>query len=186
MVSVARGGPGQAGDGADEPGVVREQQVTADQASADKMRDSPGITPRLRFDKVALRLVHGVCDALQGAVPDGLCVVFTVTAPIQEPAKTMAALVETIRAQLSLGAESAEHVEVLQGNKVRVRVVTSRSPNAKRAAGFVHNPDPPPTILLDMAQSLLERGYAPIAAGNASNAPDLDMLRPMRPVTRRR
>jgi len=45
-------------------------------------RDSPGATPRLRYDKVALRLVQGVRGALEGAVPDGLCVIYAVTAPI--------------------------------------------------------------------------------------------------------
>ena len=117
---------------------------------------SPGAAPRLRFDKVALRLVQGVRGALEGAVPDGLCVVFALTAPIREPSKTLTALIETIRARLSLGAVLGEHVEALHGNEVRVRVVTSRLPQAVRVAGFVHNPDPPPSVLLDMAQPMLE------------------------------
>ena len=76
-------------------------------------RNNPGVTPRLRFDKVALRLVQGVRGALEGAVPNGLCVVFTVTAPIWAPSKTMAALIEIIRAQLSPGTLMSKHMEVL-------------------------------------------------------------------------
>ena len=132
-------------------------------------RDRPGAIPRLRSDKVALRLVQGIRSALEGAVPDGVCVVFAVTAPIREPSKTSAALIEIIRARLSLGAVLGDHAEPLYGNEVRVRVVTSRSPYAARVAGFVHNPDPPPSGLLDMAQSLLECVEAPDVTRIPSN-----------------
>ncbi len=140
-------------------------------------RDSPGATPRLRFDKVALRLAQGVRGALEGAVPDGLCVMFAVTAPIREPSKTLTALIEIIRARLSLGAVLGEHAEALHGNEVRVRVVTARSPYAARVAGFVHNPDTPPSALLDMAQSLLECVEAPDVASSNGTAPNLETLR---------
>jgi hypothetical protein len=111
-------------------------------------RDSPGTTPRLRFDKVARRLVQGVRGSLEGAVPDGLCVMFAVTAPVREPSKTLTAL-----------------------------IVTSRLPNAARVAGFVHNPDPPPSGLLDMAQSLLECVEAPDVARRLGAVPNLETLR---------
>ena len=133
--------------------------------------------PRLRFDKVALRLVQGIRGALEGVVPDGLCVVFAVTAPIREPSKMTTALVETIRARLSLGSVPGEHAEVLHGNEVRVRFVTSRSPHAARVAGFVHNPDPPPGALLDLAQLLLECVQAPDVAGGDSAARNSETLR---------
>ena len=140
-------------------------------------RDSPGTTPRLRFDKVALRLVQGVRGALEGAVPDGLCVVFAVTAPIREPSKTLAALIEIIRARLSLGAVLGDHTEALHGNEVRMRVVTSRSPHAAKVAGFVHNPDPPPSGLLDLAQSLLECVEASDVTRSHGTSPNLETLR---------
>ena len=136
--------------------------------------------PRLRFDKVALRLVQGVRDALAGAVPDDLCVLFTVTAPIREPLKTTTALVEAIRARLSHGAVVGEHQETLHGNQVRVRVVTNRSSHAARVAGFVHNPDPPPGALLDVAQSLVECVEAPDLAGSEGGGADLKTLRRVR------
>ncbi len=140
-------------------------------------RDSPGDTPRLRFDKVALRLVQGVRSALEGAVPDGRCVVFTVTAPIREPSKTMAALIEMIQLQLSVGAVLAEHAQTLHGNEVRVRVVANQSRHAEKVAGFVHNPDPPPDVPLNIAQSLLEIVEVSDVARSQSSAAKLDTLR---------
>src|SRR5271165_3956788 len=41
--------------------------------------------PRLRFDRVALRLVGGLQTALSECVPEGQAVVLTVTAPIRLP-----------------------------------------------------------------------------------------------------
>jgi hypothetical protein len=142
-------------------------------------RDNPCAFPRLRLDKVALRLVQEVRSSLGGAVPDSLCVVFAVTAPIREPSKTTSAVIETIRAKLAREAVLGEQVEHPHGNEVRVRVVTSRSPYAVRVAGFVHNPDPPPGGLLDLAQSLLECVETPGLARNVSTAPTLKMLRLM-------
>jgi hypothetical protein len=141
---------------------------------------SRSATPRLRFDKVALRLVQGVRDALKDALPDGLCVLFAVTAPIREPSKTTTALVATIRSWLSAGAGPSEHAEVLYGNQIRVRIVTRRSPHAARIAGFVHDPLPPPDALLDIAQSFLEGDDAPDVARNNGAAPDLETLRRIR------
>ena len=139
-------------------------------------RGSLGAMPRLRFDKVALRLVQDIRGALEQAVPGGLCVVFTVTAPIREPSKTTAAVIEVIRAQLSLGNLLAKH-EALYGNQIRVQVMKSRLPNAARVAGFVHNPDPPPTVLLEIAQSLLNCVKAPDVARSNGTPPELDTLR---------
>ncbi len=125
---------------------------------------SPGATPRLRFDKVALRLVQSVRAAVEAAVPNGLCVIFAVTAPIREPSKTLTGLIETIRARLSLGAGLGEHQAAIHANGVRVRVVKSRLAHAAKVAGFVHNPDPPPGALLDLAQALLAGVEAPDVA----------------------
>jgi hypothetical protein len=113
-------------------------------------------TPRLRFDKVAVRLVRDVRNTLGGMLPDGLCVLFTVTAPIREPSKTAMAITEMIQAILSVTPVLAGHFATLHGNEVQVRVVASRTPHALRVAGFIHNPDPSAAALLDIAQSLLE------------------------------
>ena len=110
-------------------------------------------------------------------MPCGLCIVFTVTAPIREPSRTMAALVEIIRAQLLLGTVRGEHAQTLYGNEAQVRVVTCHSPHAARVAGFVHNPDQPPSVLLNMAESLLKCGHATDLAESHGTALGLDMLR---------
>ena len=138
--------------------------------------DSSLVTPRLRFDKVALGLVRDIRGALEGTVPDGRCVVFTMTAPIREPSKTRAALIEIIREKLSLGAVLAEHAETLHGNDIRVRVVASTSLHAARVAGFVHHPDTPPKLLLDMAQFLLEFVEPPDGAGRDDAVPNRGTL----------
>src|SRR5579884_3881264 len=96
--------------------------------------------PRLRFDKVALRLIADLQAALRDDVPEGKTVLFTVTAPIRLPAKTVAELVPRIRPLLKSGRARAELAETLNGNQVRVRVVTGRAKRAPNVLGFVHNP----------------------------------------------
>lgn len=48
--------------------------------------------PRLRFDKVATRLIERLQATLGETVPDGMTVLLTITAPIRFPSKTAAAL----------------------------------------------------------------------------------------------
>ena len=111
--------------------------------------------PRLRFDKAALRVIAGVCESLSGGVPDGVCVVFTVSAPIREPAKTTAAIILLARAMLPPGT-NAELAETVHGNSVRMRVVRRATERTAKVAGFVHNAEPPPEVLLDLAQALAQ------------------------------
>ena len=44
--------------------------------------------PRLRFDKVATRLIERLQATLGETVPDGMTVLLTITAPIRLPSKT--------------------------------------------------------------------------------------------------
>jgi hypothetical protein len=44
--------------------------------------------PRLRFDKVATRLIERLQATLGETVPDGTTVLLTITAPIRLPSKT--------------------------------------------------------------------------------------------------
>jgi hypothetical protein len=48
--------------------------------------------PRLRFDKVATRLIERLQAALGETVPDGMTVLLTITAPIRLPSRTAASL----------------------------------------------------------------------------------------------
>jgi hypothetical protein len=106
--------------------------------------------PRLRFDKVALRLVRNLSAALAQAVPGKRTLVITVTAPIRLPAQTV--------------AEVAAHLErptpktfnrIVCGNRVRARVLACRVQGSPRVIVFVHNPEPPPDGLFRLVESCL-------------------------------
>jgi hypothetical protein len=112
-------------------------------------------TPRLRFDRVALRLVGGLQAALSGLVPDGEAVILTVTAPIRLPSKTAAALEGRIRDCLARRSAPVEVKDTINGNQIRFRLVKGASRRASKVIGFVHNPDSDPEILLRLTQSLL-------------------------------
>jgi len=113
--------------------------------------------PRLRFDKVVLRLIGGLQAALREAVPEGRAVMVTVTAPIRLPGKTAAALESEIRGRLGRRSAKAETVEVIHGNRIRIRLVKGVSAKASKLIGFVHNPETDADVLLDLAQSLLQQ-----------------------------
>jgi hypothetical protein len=121
--------------------------------------------PRLRFDKVVLRLVGDLRDALSDAVPEGQALIVTVTAPIRLPGRTAEALETTIRKRLARRPARIEIADTVCGNQVRVRLVKGM-PGA-RVAGFVHNPDVDGSVLLDLAQALLQQ----IGAAAAWRAP---------------
>ncbi len=111
--------------------------------------------PRLRFDKVALRLVGDLREGLSPLVPDGEAVIVTCTAPIRLRAKTVAALECRIQAALSRRGPRAEIGETVHGNQVRVRFVTGASKRTAKVIGFVHNPESDPDVLLHLTEALL-------------------------------
>jgi len=113
--------------------------------------------PRLRFDRVALRLVDHLRTALSGSVPDGETVLVTVTAPIRLPAKTAAAIEEKIRKLVATRAAPARLTDTIHGNEVQVHLLKGGSGRTARLIGFVHNPDSDPGILIDVARALLAR-----------------------------
>jgi hypothetical protein len=112
--------------------------------------------PRLRFDRVVLRLVGDLQAALSDAVPDGQAVVVTVTAPIRLPGKTADALTSMIRDRLARRPARIEVADTICGNRVRIRLVKGAPAGTSKLIGFVHNPDTDPDVLLDVTQSLLQ------------------------------
>lgn len=113
-------------------------------------------THRLRLDRVALRLVKQVRDALNAAVPDNATVMFTITAPIKLPAKTASSLEEIIRDLLARQSAPAQIDNTIHGNRIRVRLAEGgRAPGRSRVIGFVHNPGADPGMLFDAAQSMI-------------------------------
>ena len=124
--------------------------------------------PRLRLDKVALRVVRVLQANLNAVVPEGETVIVTITAPIRLAAKTTSELEERIRACLMRRSRSVEVKDSIHGNQIQFLVVKGIPRRAAKVIGFVHNPDTDPGILLEMTRSLLERIGA--AAGKRASA----------------
>lgn len=112
--------------------------------------------PRLRFDRVARRLVTRLQDALRDSVPDGTTVILTITAPIRLPSKTAETLEDNIRACLARQSTQVQCKDTIHGNQIRIRLVKSSSRQISKVIGLVHNPDSDPDMLLHMTQSLLQ------------------------------
>lgn len=117
--------------------------------------------PRLRFDKVATRLMERLQATLGETVPDGMTVLVTVTAPIRLASKTAAALEDKIQGLLKRRAPGRDkpgrdEEDTIHGNAVRIRVLRHKSERAPTLIGFVHNPDSDPVLLLNMTGELLE------------------------------
>jgi len=123
--------------------------------------------PGLRFDRVALRFVRRLQDALCEAVPDGKTMILTITAPIQMPSKTAAVLEDKIRTCLARRSVPAEAKDTIHGNGIKVCLVKNGFRRASKVVGFVHNPESDPDVLLDMTRSLIER----IGAAAGKRAP---------------
>jgi hypothetical protein len=106
---------------------------------------------RLRFDKVALRLVGRLKDALASAVPDGETVVFSISAPIRLPAKTAVALDHLLRD----GRTDEERREIVHGNEVRARRLKDVPRHMPKVLGFVHNLESDASAILALAEARL-------------------------------
>jgi hypothetical protein len=128
--------------------------------------------PRLRFDRVALRLVQDLQTGLSELVPDGEAVVLTVTAPIRLPSKTAAALESKIRDCLARRSAPVEVKDTIHGNQIRVRLVKCVSRRMSKVIGFVHNPDSDPDVLFDITLSLIERIGAKARKGAPAGSAD--------------
>lgn len=117
--------------------------------------------PRLRFDKVVIRLMERLRATLGETVPDGTTVLLTITAPIRLASKTAAVLEGKIQTLLARGSAGRDDKDTIHGNRVRMRLFRNgllRRPkgHAPKMIGFVHNSDTDPLRLLDMTCELLE------------------------------
>jgi hypothetical protein len=122
--------------------------------------------PRLRFDKVATRVIEQLQAALGATVPDGITVALTITAPIRLPAKTAAALEDKIQTLLGQASLGRDRKDTIHGNRVRIRFLKNESGPAPKMIGFVHNSDSDPVLLLNMTGELLG-----LISGNAGRRP---------------
>jgi hypothetical protein len=112
--------------------------------------------PRLRFDKVATRLMERLQVTVGEIAPEGVTVLVTVTAPIRLPAKTAAALENKIQTLVGRGSSGRDEKDTIHGNRVQIRLLRDTSGRAPKLIGFVHNSDSDPVPLLDMTQEWLE------------------------------
>jgi hypothetical protein len=112
--------------------------------------------PRLRFDKVATRLIEYLHATLGEDVPDGTTVLLTITAPIRLPSKTAASLEDRIHTLLGRGSPGRDEKDTIHGNRIQIRLLRDGSERAPRMIGFVHNPETDPLLLLEMTRELLE------------------------------
>jgi hypothetical protein len=112
--------------------------------------------PRLRFDKVATRLIESLQSILGETVPGGMTVLLTITAPIRLPAKTAASLDDKIQTLLARGSPGRDEKDTIHGNRVQIRLLRDESGRAPKMIGFVHNSNSDPLLLLNMTRELLE------------------------------
>ena len=112
--------------------------------------------PRLRFDKVATRVIERLKAALGVTVPEGMTVLLTITAPIHLASKTTAALEDKIHTMLGRESPSRDEKITIHGNRVQIRVLRDASKRAPKMIGFVHNPDSDRLLLLNTTDELLE------------------------------
>src|SRR6266705_653889 len=112
--------------------------------------------PRLRFDKVATRVIERLQATLVETVPDGMTVLLTITAPIRLSSKTAASLEDKIQTLLGRGSPGRDEKDTIHGNRVQIRLLGDESERAPKMIGFVHNSDSDPLLLLNMTRELLE------------------------------
>ena len=112
--------------------------------------------PRLRFDKVATRLIERLRATLSENVPDGMTVLLTITAPIRLPSKTTVSLEEKVQSLLARSSPGRDEIATIHGNRIRMRLLRSESKRAPKMIGFVHNSDSDSLLLLNMSRELLE------------------------------
>lgn len=111
----------------------------------------------LRFDKVALRFIERLQDALEAVVPSGKTLIVITTAPIRLPAKTAAALEGKISSALAQRPKRWRFKDIINENEIWARLVIGTVRGQSRVMAFVQNRDADPEALLDTTQSLLER-----------------------------
>lgn len=147
--------------GGDTPGtliMVDGKRVAVDITTLKRRGTGRGkaAKPRLRFDKVATRLVERLQTTCSETVPDGMTVLLTITAPIRLPSKTVASLRDKIQTLLGRGSPGRDEKDTIHGNRVWIRLWRDESERAPKMMGFVHNFDSDPLLLLNMTCELLE------------------------------
>jgi hypothetical protein len=156
---AAHFGASSAGRGAAGRLTIAGKPVAIEIASiaAPAARRRGAAPPRLRFDRVVLRVIARLRAALDEAVPKGATVVFTLTAPIRVPGRTAAALEEHAGALLKKRSGRKRLAVSVHGNEIEMRIVaTDRDTHTSKVVGFVHNPGTDTAILFDLTEGIIE------------------------------
>ena len=128
--------------------------------AAGRLRRSRPKPPRLRFDRVVVRVLARLRAALPERVPRGATAVVTITAPIRLAARTAATLEEMIGGPVRARSARQPLRKTVHGNQIRIQIMRSRGTSTSPLAGFVHNRDSDPGILFDLTRALLRVGAA--------------------------
>jgi hypothetical protein len=138
--------------------IIAGKRVAVDIATLKQRGTGQGnaAKPRLRFDKVATRLIERLHATLGETVPDGITVLLTITAPIRLPSKTAASLEDKIHTLLGRGSTDRDEKDTIHGNRVQIRLLREESERAPKMIGFVRNSDSDPLLLLSMTSEMLE------------------------------
>ena len=98
--------------------IARKRIAVEVTTTKQRIADRGALTiPRPRFDRVALRFVRRLQEALSASVPDGRTLILTITAPIRVPSKTAAALEDNIRDFLARRSAPREAKYMIHGNR---------------------------------------------------------------------
>jgi hypothetical protein len=119
-------------------------------------RNASVATLRLRFDKVATRLLERLRATLGELVPGGTTVLLTVTAPIRSWSKTALAVEAKVRTILARRSSRRVKAERIEGNLVHIQALEGEVARSPQMIGFVHNPESDALMLLSMAREALE------------------------------
>lgn len=111
---------------------------------------------RLRFDRVACRVIAALQAGVGPALPQDSCLIVTLTAPIRRPGRTSAALEPLLR-----DLADGDGAWRLEENAVRARLIRLSMPGGPALIGFVHNVEADAGHILDLAEACLRHGGPP-------------------------
>ena len=125
---------------------------------AEEILQAEGLTASrlgLRFDRVVGRVLGDLRTYMDGAAPEGVAVVVTITAPIRLPAKTVEILRQKIGDLVASESPAGDPTVIVHENRVSLRRVKGPAAGRPSLVGFVHNPGVAPGRLLDLAERWL-------------------------------
>lgn len=97
-----------------------------DKEIAEKIAKKSGITISklgLRFDKVAVRLLNNIRNAINKDIPDGTIVLLAMTAPIKLPQKTELEIYEQISDFLNPNKPQISRKLTIFQNKIHIKTI---------------------------------------------------------------